>query len=166
MSALAIAPSPKQQVPAAPAASKVPRDSKKLEKVEKAEKLDKAKPKARKGLASLDVSRWADLEEEDEFQEVLAAKLGNAKPSTAAEAPAEAANTAAVLSEEVEAVEADPEPDRPKRKAKAKKPREGGVRKDETPNPLGGPGSASLVVRRVKPTTPRDSERPAARHGA
>ena len=94
-----------------------------------------AKPKARKGLASLDVSRWADLEaghshlvllcwakdrdskaagcichaivaahelcqEEDEFQEVLAAKLGNAKPSTAAEAPAEAANTAGVLSEE------------------------------------------------------------------
>jgi len=42
MSALAIAPSPKQQAPAAPAASKVPRDSKKLEKVEKAEKLDKA----------------------------------------------------------------------------------------------------------------------------
>eukprot|EP00434_Breviolum_minutum_P020644 symbB.v1.2.018202.t1/scaffold1209.1/size131499/3 len=90
-------------------------------------------PKGKKPGGVLDVSLWADLEEEDEFQEVLAAKLqSEAVPSAASKAappvaPKEEAGSADVIEDEVP---------RPKRKAKAKKVREGAnVRKEETPNP-------------------------------
>eukprot|EP00435_Cladocopium_sp_Y103_P041225 s965_g11.t1 len=104
----------------------------------KAEKVSEPSAKPKRG--GLDGSLWADLEEEDEFQEVLAAKLQQsegAAPSASSskpeKKPAPAKEEEVQMQPEADAGDADAQ--RTKKKAKAKKVREGAPRKDEAPNP-------------------------------
>lgn len=101
----------------------------------KAEKV--SEPSAKPKRSGLDGSLWADLEEEDEFQEVLAAKLQQSEGAapSASSKPKKPAPAKEEVQMQPEADAGDADAQRTKKKAKAKKVREGAARKDEAPNP-------------------------------